>query len=80
MEFIEISGSVLMRLATDDDPNPSGPDPDALAKCGVNDESVIRINRQGDIELRRADGWDLIGGLLGDFEHRVKRETGMDWV
>ena len=80
MEFIEISGSVLLRLATDDDPSPGGPNPEELAKCGVNDESVIRINRQGDIELRRSDGWDLIGGLLGDFEHRVKRETGMDWV
>ncbi len=80
MEFIEISGSVLLRLATDDDPNSGEPNPHELAKCGVNDESVIRINRQGDIELRRADGWDLIGGLLGDFEHRVKRETGLDWV
>ena len=85
MEFIEFSGSVLLRLATDGDPNsgePSSgePNPHELAKCGVNDESVIRINRQGDIELRRADGWDLIGGLLGDFEHRVKRETGLDWV
>ncbi len=85
MEFIELSGSVLLRLATDDRPSPGEPShgepsPDELAKCGVNDESVIRINRQGDIELRRADGWDLIGGLLGDFEHRVKRETGLDWV
>ncbi len=85
MEFIEVSGSVLLRLATDDkpshgEPSHGEPSPDELAKCGVNDESVIRINRQGDIELRRADGWDLIGGLLGDFEHRVKRETGLDWV
>ena len=85
MEFIEISGSVLLRLSTDDDPSPGEPNsgepsPDELAKCGVNDESVIRINRQGDIELRRADGWDLIGGLLGDFEHRIKHKTGLDWV
>ena len=75
MEFIEVSGSVLLRLATDNEPSP-----DELAKVGVDDESVVRINRQGDIELRRADGWDLIGGLLGDFELRVKRETGLDWV
>ena len=75
MEFIEISGSVLLRLATESEPSPG-----ELAKFGVNDESVIRINRQGDIEIRRADGWDLIGGLLGDFERRVKRETGLDWV
>ncbi len=75
MEFIEMSGSVLLRLATDNAPSPA-----ELAKSGVNDESVVRINRQGDIEIRRADGWDLIGGLLGDFEHRLKRETGLDWV
>ena len=75
MEFIEVSGSVLLRLATEGEPGPN-----ELAKFGVNDESVIRINRQGDIEIRRADGWDLIGGLLGDFERRVKRETGLDWV
>ena len=75
MEFIEISGSVLLRLATESEPSL-----DELSKAGVNDESIIRINRQGDIELRRADGWDLIGGLLGDFELRVKRETGLDWV
>ena len=75
MEFIEVSGGVLLRLATDNEPSP-----DELAKVGVNDESVVRINRQGDIELRRADGWDLIGGLLGDFELRIKRETGLDWV
>jgi hypothetical protein len=80
MEFIEISGSVLLRLATDEDPIPDGPSADELAKCGVDEDSVIRINRQGDIELRRSEGWDLIGGLLGDFEHRVKRETGLDWA
>jgi hypothetical protein len=51
-----------------------------LADVGVHNESVVRINRQGDIELRRTDGWDLIGGLLGDFEHRVRRETGLDWA
>ena len=27
-----------------------------------------------------ADRWDLIGGLLGDFEHRVKKSTGLDWI
>jgi hypothetical protein len=44
------------------------------------DECVVRINRQGDIELRRADRWDVIGGLLGEFEERIGRETGMQWV
>ena len=75
MQFIEMSGKTLLRLSKE-----GGPSLEELAAVGVNDESVVRINRQGDIELRRADGWDLIGCLLGDFEHRVQRETGMDWA
>jgi hypothetical protein len=75
MQFIEMSGEVLLELAKDE-----GPSPEELAAVGVRDDSVIRVNRQGDIELRRADGWDLIGGLLGDFEHRIRHKTGMDWA
>ncbi len=75
MKFIEISGKSLMRVVSDDELHP-----DELAKLGVTDESVLRINRQGDIELRRADRWDVIGGLLGEFESRIKRETGLEWV
>jgi hypothetical protein len=75
MKFIELSGKSLMRVLSD-----SEPQPDELAQLGVTDESVVRINRQGDIELRRADRWDVIGGLLGEFESRIKRETGLDWV
>jgi hypothetical protein len=75
MQFIEMSGKTLLKLAKE-----GGPSPEELADVGVHNESVVRINRQGDIELRRPDGWDLIGGLLGDFEHRVRRETGLDWA
>jgi hypothetical protein len=75
MEFVEISGKTLLRLVQED-----GPSPEELQKVGVTEESVVRINRQGDIELRRPDGWDLIGGLLGDYETRVKKETGLDWA
>ena len=75
MQFIEMSGKTLQRIISDDELHP-----DELAELGVNDESVVRINRQGDIELRRADRWDLIGGLLGEFEHRIKSETGLEWV
>jgi hypothetical protein len=75
MQFIEMSGKTLLRLSEE-----GGPSLEELADVGVTNESVVRINRQGDIELRRADGWDLIGGLLGDYEHRVQRETGMDWA
>lgn len=75
MEFIETTGRTLMKIVRED-----GPDPDELARVGVTDDSVIRINRQGDIELRRPDRWDVIGGLLGEFETRLKRETGLDWL
>lgn len=75
MEFIEMSGKTLRRIVSDDELHP-----DELAELGVNDESVVRINRQGDIELRRVDGWDVIGGLLGEFEERIQHQTGLGWV
>ena len=75
MQFIEMTGKTLQRLVSDDELHP-----DELAELGINDESVVRINRQGDIELRRTDRWDVVGGLLGEFEERIKSETGMEWV
>jgi hypothetical protein len=74
-QFIELSGKTLLRILTDNEP-----DPRELAEVGVEDQSILRVNRQGDIELRRRDRWDLIGGLLGDFEARVRGETGLDWA
>jgi hypothetical protein len=41
MKFIEISGKSLSRVLSDDELHP-----DDLAKLGVTDESVLRINRQ----------------------------------
>jgi hypothetical protein len=75
MKFVEMSGKALRRVVRDDELHPR-----ELSKLGVTDESVVRINLQGDIELRRTDRWDIIGGLLGEFEERIKRETGLDWV
>jgi len=75
MKFIELSGKALRRVVSDDELHPR-----ELAKLGVTDESVVRVNPQGDIELRRADRWDVIGGLLGEFEDRIKHQTGLDWV
>ncbi len=75
MYFIEMTGKTLLRVIDE-----SGPSPDDLAEVGVTDGSIVRINRQGDIELRRVDRWDVIGGLLGDFEHRVKSQTGLIWA
>jgi hypothetical protein len=75
MYFIEMTGKTLLRVIDE-----SGPSPQELAEVGVSEESIVRINRQGDIELRRLDRWDVIGGLLGDFGDRVKKETGLVWA
>ena len=75
MYFIEMTGRTLHRVIDE-----SGPSPKDLAEVGVNDESIVRVNRQGDIELRRVDRWDVIGGLLGDFSERVQTETGLAWA
>lgn len=75
MEFIEMSGRTLRKVIVEQElPE------EQLRKLGVADDSLVRVNLQGDIELRRVDRWDLIGGLLGDFAERVKRETGLDWA
>ena len=75
MKFVELSGKTLQRIVSDDELHPN-----ELARLGINDESIVRVNRQGDIEIRRADRWEVIGGLLGEFEERIKRETGRDWI
>jgi hypothetical protein len=75
MKFVELSGKTLVRIVSDDELHP-----DELARLGLNDETIVRINRQGDIEVRRSDRWEVIGGLLGEFEERIKRETGLEWI
>ena len=75
MKFIEMRGAQLMHLL-----GPEEVKPDELRKSGLTDKCLVRVNLQGDIEVRRRDRWDVIGGLLGDFEHRVKQETGLDWA
>jgi hypothetical protein len=75
MKFIEMRGSTLMHLL--------GPDemkPEDLRASGLTDKCLVRINLQGDIEVRRRNRWEVIGGLLGDYEHRIKQETGLDWA
>jgi hypothetical protein len=75
MKFIEITGKMLSRLVAEDELHAGD-----LAAAGVTDETIVRVNQQGDIEVRRADRWDVIGGLLGNYEQRIKRETGLDWA
>lgn len=75
MTFIEMTGATLERIVADDELHQGD-----LAAAGVTDQTIVRVNRQGDIELRRRASWDLIGGLLGDFETRIHQETGLEWA
>ena len=75
MSFIEMTGSTLERIVAEDELHHGD-----LAEAGVSNATIVRVNRQGDIEVRRPTGWDVIGGLLGEFDQRVRRETGLDWA
>ncbi|MCI0334654.1 MAG: hypothetical protein L0228_15670 [Planctomycetes bacterium] len=75
MSFIEMTGATLERIVADDELHQGD-----LQAAGVNGQTIVRVNRQGDIEVRRPGGWDVIGGLLGEFDERIRRETGLDWA
>jgi hypothetical protein len=77
MEFIEMTGKTLWRVIDHDE---EALTKDDLRAAGVRDDSLVRVNRQGDLELRKPRGWDIIGGLIGDYEHRVREATGFDWA
>ncbi len=72
MKFVEINGATLLKLANDEEIP-------GLREAGVTDESEIRINQQGDIEVLQQGEWAIIGGLLGDFQSRIRKLTGLDW-
>lgn len=75
MKFIEMTGKSLATIVKDDELHVND-----LAGAGVLGDTVVRVNQQGDIEVRLRGGWDVIGGLLGNFEERVRKETGLDWA
>jgi hypothetical protein len=75
MRFIEMTGKTLARVVSEGETTVVD-----LAAAGVTDDTVVRINEQGDIEVRRPDQWDLIGGLIGEYSERIKHVTGFDWV
>jgi hypothetical protein len=75
MRFIEITGKKLALVV-----NQGELTHEDLQAAGIADDTVVRINEQGDIEVRRTDQWDLVGGLLGEYEERVRRISGLDWV
>jgi hypothetical protein len=75
MRFIEMSGRALMSMLEPDEVSP-----DELQRAGLTDTCLVRVNEQGDIEVRRHDRWDVIGGLLGNFEPRARHASGRSWA
>ncbi len=49
MRFIEMSGAQLMSVLSDNEATP-----EELKAAGLTDSCLVRINHQGDIEVRRA--------------------------
>ena len=75
MQYIEMTGKVLAAMLSDDEMQASD-----LQTAGVTDDTSGRGNLHGDIEVRRENEWDVVGGLLGNYEERVKHATGRDWA
>ena len=73
MKFIEMTGATLESMLSEKELK-------ELSGAGVDDHSIVRINKHGDIEVRCELKWDVIGGLLGDFEERLKKQTGFEWA
>ncbi len=75
MKFIEMTGEILAEIVNDNELHDQN-----LSGAGVSQGSIVRINQHGDIEVRKSNKWAIVGGLLGQFESRVKEKTGFDWV
>lgn len=73
--FIELTGKTLLDLINDGEI-----DAGELHRAGVTGDSILRVNKHGEIELRRIDRWDLVGGLIGNYEKRLHAITGLDWA
>lgn len=73
--FIEMTGKTLAEMLHEDELGAI-----SLPEVGVTEDTVVRVNREGDIEVRKPDGWDILGGLIGEFDSRVKKATGLDWA
>ena len=75
MKFIEMTGDTLGKIINDGELHIND-----LEAAGVSTQTIVRVNQHGDIEVRRPHKWDVIGGLLGNFEERIKSETGYEWA
>lgn len=75
MPFIELTGKTLLDVV-----NEGEIDLKQLHDAGVTGDSILRINSHGEIELRQRDSWMLVGGLIGNFEERLVKLTGLNWA
>lgn len=75
MKFIEMTGDTLEAIINDGEIHAK----DLLA-IGVDASTIVRVNQHGDIEVRRPLRWDVIGGLIGNFDERIRRTTGFEWA
>jgi hypothetical protein len=75
MRFIEMTGNTLGHIITVKELRTQ-----TLEEAGVHETTIVRVNEHGDIEVRRKDRWDVVGGLLGNYEERIRRVTGLEWA
>lgn len=74
-EFIELTGKTLLDVVNEGEVHLK-----QLHDSGVVGDSILRINKHGEIELRCRKNWILVGGLIGNFEERLQKLTGLDWA
>ena len=53
--FIEMTGKTLSEMMDEEELGIGN-----LSDVGVTDDTIVRVNRQGDLEIRKADGWDIV--------------------
>jgi len=75
MKFVEMTGSTLEQLINEGELHASD-----LETAGITPDTIVRVNEQGDIEVRRPAGWDVVGGLIGEYKDRIRHITGMEWA
>ncbi|MCA9176413.1 MAG: hypothetical protein KDB14_18125 [Planctomycetales bacterium] len=75
MKFIEMTGETLGKIINDGELHVED-----LESAGIYGNTIVRVNQHGDIEVRRHDNWDVVGGLLGEFNNRLREQSGLDWA
>ncbi len=75
MQFIELTGKTLLDVI-----NEGEIDMRQLHESGVTGDSILRINKFGEIELRQSHEWVMVGGLIGNFDDRLRKITKLDWL